>query len=480
VADASGRAPAPLPSFPGYDVVTVVGEGALSSVYDARSAPLGRAVAIKSLKASILPESPFAAQFDHEARILGALNHPNIVLLVDFVRTKSQVFLVLEYVDGVTLSELLAARPKLAPESAIAIAAEIARGLAHAHPRGVVHRDVKPSNILVSRRGEVKIIDFGIAEMSATGRERIGESRDARASEASFGTPAYMAPEQILGESVDARSDLFALGVVLYQMLAGVRPFQGRGEGDTRAAAARIRRDPPVPLGRHVPGAPKGLERLVMGLLEKLPDDRPPSALAVAEKLDALAASLARAPLARGDLVRSAMRDAGVAVPPEDDVVDAAPQVPARAAAANVTAAVALPFVAIFVLAVALGGLIQVTGRGARDATGTGDRALELRPQMAGGLRVLATPWAEVVIDGQVVDTTPFARAVPLTAGRHFVTLRHPAANDENREVTIAVGEIVTLDVTMTLTGTARLENQVPESRENGSKSSSSVQEIDR
>ncbi len=427
-------------------MVAASGEGALSTVYEARSVPLGRPVAIKSLKASILPESPFAAQFDHEAKVLGALSHPNIVLLVDFVRTKSHVFLVLEQVDGVSLGELLAKKPKLPPEVAIAIAAEVARGLAHAHPRGIVHRDVKPGNVLVSRRGEVKLIDFGIAEMTTTGRTSI----DSITTEASFGTPAYMAPEQILGERVDARSDLFALGVVLYQMLAGVRPFEGRGEADKRAAAARIRRDPPVPLGRHVPGAPKRLERLVMGLLEKLPDDRPPSALAVAEKLDALAATLARAPIARGALIRTALREAGIAVPPEEEIAEAAPQVVVRGSQHGARRA-ALPFVAIFALAVIGGTLVQVTGRGPRDAAGTGDRPLELRPQMAGGLRVLATPWAEVIVDGQAVDTTPFARAIPLTPGRHFVTLRHPAAAEEHREVTVASGETVTLDVTMNL-----------------------------
>jgi serine/threonine-protein kinase len=191
-----------------------------------------------------------------------------------------------------------------------------------------------------------------------------------------------------------------------------------------------------------------------MGLLEKLPDDRPPTALAVAEKLDALAAGMSGAP--RAALLRAVLREAGVATTGDDDVAQAAPHV----ARSSPSRAKVQPLEALLALTLLGGTVLQITGRGPTDSAGTGDRPLELRPTKAGGLKVLATPWAEVIVDGQAVDVTPFARAVPLAPGRHFVTLRHPNAQDEHREVTVAPGETVTLDVTMDVTGAASTRSE--------------------
>ncbi|MEO6420457.1 MAG: serine/threonine-protein kinase, partial [Polyangiaceae bacterium] len=201
--------------FGNYVVTEELGSGGIALVYKAAQQPLNRPIAIKALKPTIGPESPFAAQLEREARLLGDLSHPNIVLLHDFVKTSDQMYLVLEFVDGFSLSELLAKRTRLAPEAVAQIGAEIARGLAHAHERGIVHRDVKPANVLLSRRGEVKLVDFGIAQRDRlpTADEPLGP--EGRGENMAFGTPAYMSPEQILGEFVDARSDIFSLGVVL-------------------------------------------------------------------------------------------------------------------------------------------------------------------------------------------------------------------------------------------------------------------------
>src|SRR5207237_7409059 len=142
-----------------------LGSGALSTVYRAVSEPLGRGVAIKALKSTIAPTSPFAAQLEREARVLAELSHANILLLLDFVKTSDAMYLVLEHVDGWSLAEILAKSPKkgVPAEVAAAVGAQAARALAYAHERGVVHRDVKPSNLLVGKRGEVKLVDFGIA-----------------------------------------------------------------------------------------------------------------------------------------------------------------------------------------------------------------------------------------------------------------------------------------------------------------------------
>ncbi|MGH7296475.1 MAG: serine/threonine-protein kinase, partial [Polyangiaceae bacterium] len=253
---------AELPTIEGYEVLEELGSGALSSVYKAVELPLGRTVALKVLKATIATTSPFASQLEREARVLAELCHPNIGMLLGYVKTDARLMLVLEFVDGVSLSELLRKKPAMSPDAAAAIGAAVARGLAHAHERGVVHRDIKPANILVSRRGEVKLFDFGIAQRASQTGEPVGLAPMRLDDVAAFGTPAYMSPEQILGEDVDQRSDVFSLGVVLYQLVCGARPFERGDEAEGRPAAHRIRRDPPIPLHRRAPDVPMALERV--------------------------------------------------------------------------------------------------------------------------------------------------------------------------------------------------------------------------
>ena len=174
------------PQFEGFRIVEELGTGALSVVYKAVQSSLDRVVAIKVLKATIHPTSPFASQLEREARVLGELSHPNVGLLYDFVKSDRGMYLVLEYVDGFSLAAVLAKDgvggssrrgARIGPEVVAAIGAEVARGLAHAHERGIVHRDIKPANILVSRRGEVKIFDFGIAQRqrAASADEPLGQ-----------------------------------------------------------------------------------------------------------------------------------------------------------------------------------------------------------------------------------------------------------------------------------------------------------------
>ncbi len=165
---------AELPSIEGFRIVEELGLGSLSSVYRAIEEPLGRTVALKVLKATIAPSSTFASQLEREARVLAELCHPNIGQLYAFTKTDARMYLVLEFVDGFSLTTLLKRKANVAPDCVAAIGAAVARGLAHAHGRGIVHRDIKPANILVSRHGEVKIFDFGIAQRSLGGRSRRG------------------------------------------------------------------------------------------------------------------------------------------------------------------------------------------------------------------------------------------------------------------------------------------------------------------
>jgi serine/threonine-protein kinase len=433
-------------AFGPYRVVEELGSGSLSTVYRAVQEPLGRTVAIKALKSTIAPTSPFALQLEREARVLASLSHPNIVMLHDFVKTQQQMWLVLELLDGFSLATVLGKRARFSPDFVTTVGLEVARGLAHAHERGVVHRDVKPANVALTKRGEVKLVDFGIAQ-----RERLPSADEplVRAprteADAAFGTPAYMSPEQILGETVDARSDLFSLGVVLYQLLAGARPFDREGEENKRAAAQRIRRDPARPLRERAPEVPRPLERLVMRCLEKLPGDRFASADELADRLESL--------------LRSRTHDRGSAIVVRTLVAsglvegDAGTDRWLAPEKRTPLAGTMLGFGAVAVAFATGGALIQwsASARGEREAAQAGSKRLELAPESAGALRVIASPWAEVTIDGQRIDLTPMARAIPLAAGQHYVTLVHPNAPPEKRVVPIVAGETTTLEVTMKL-----------------------------
>jgi serine/threonine-protein kinase len=431
---------ADLPTIEGFRLIEELGSGSLSSVYKAVDEQLGRTVALKVLKNTIAPDSPFAAQLEREAQVLGTLCHPNVGLLYAFEKGEAGMHLVLEYVDGLSLASLTKKRPTLPPEVVAAIGAAVARGLGHAHERGVVHRDVKPANVMVSRRGEVKVFDFGIAQRARVGPEPVALAPLRVEDVAAFGTPAYMAPEQILGENVDARSDLFSLGVVLYQLLCGARPFERGDETDQRPAAHRIRRDPPIPLHRRAPDVPHALERIVMRAIQKLPADRFQTAEAMADRLEELAA--ARSGLRSDALIVHALELSGLVSPAQGR----GPVAPARRKRGSVRRAIA-GLATLGALAVGSGAVIQTASR--REGESAGARPLDLVPASPGYLRVLATPWAEVWIDGQRAEVTPFARAIPLPEGTHYVTLVHPHAMTEKRTIAIARGETRTIDVVM-------------------------------
>ncbi len=206
--------------FPELDQLQLIGRGGMGAVYRARQKNLDRTVALKILPPQLLTGQTFAQRFAREAQAMARLNHPNIVTIHDFGRRGELFYFIMEFVDGLTLRQLMG-RGKLAPSDAMAIIPQICEGLEFAHEQGIVHRDIKPENILLTRRGQVKIADFGLAKLVEADREHV----PVYATTGALGTPLYMAPEQLDSpEDVDHRADIYSLGVVIYELLTGEIP----------------------------------------------------------------------------------------------------------------------------------------------------------------------------------------------------------------------------------------------------------------
>jgi serine/threonine-protein kinase len=258
-----------------YELVEELGKGAMGTVYKAIDPLLERAIAIKTINVAADEQmAEYEARFYQEAKVAGRLNHPNIVTVYDVATSGDMPYLAMELLEGHELGRLLSTRQPLAVAHVLDIAAQVADGLAYAHERGVVHRDIKPANIMVSAEGLVKIADFGIARMRSA--ERGGDNA------AVLGSPRYMSPEQVLRKRAEQRSDIFSLGVVLYEMLAGAPPFAG---ADLNAIVFQIvNLVPPAPstLRPHVPSM---VDFIVAKMLAKAPDDRYSTAREVASDL---------------------------------------------------------------------------------------------------------------------------------------------------------------------------------------------------
>jgi serine/threonine-protein kinase len=242
----------------------------MAKVLLARDAELGRPVAVKLLDESLVADQSFRARFTREARLAAALSHPNVVTVFDAGEAEGRPFIVMEYVEGRTLDDRLREGP-LPPEEVRSIALQVCAGLEHAHAHGLVHRDLKPGNLIQRSDGTVKIADFGIA--------RGDEATELTEAGTIVGTAAYLAPEQADSGPITARTDLYALGVLLYELLTGRRPWKIESLADL----ARRREQPSAPLPEHVP---LGLRDVVERCLAPEPADRPASAAEVAAMLD--------------------------------------------------------------------------------------------------------------------------------------------------------------------------------------------------
>ena len=270
-----------------YEVLAPIGAGGMGEVYRAKDPRLGRDVAIKVLPAAFSQDGDRLKRFEQEARAAGLLNHPNITSVYDIGQHDSAPYVVQELLEGETLRAELASG-RFSPRKAIDYAIQIARGLAAAHEKGIVHRDLKPENVFVTHDGRVKILDFGLAKLTQVeGASNATNIPTATEPGVVMGTLGYMSPEQIKAKPADARSDIFALGAILYEMLSGQRAFRGDSAGETMAAI--LKEDPPDLSVTNKSISP-GLERIVRHCLEKNPERRFQAAGDVAFDLEALSA----------------------------------------------------------------------------------------------------------------------------------------------------------------------------------------------
>ena len=258
-----------------------LGRGGMGVVRLGRQLGLDRPVVVKTLRRSLAEDPSLEERFIREACSAAAVHHQNVVCVYDCFVWRNERFIVQEFVDGVDLSSVLTSTARLAPDIAILIALELTRGLEEIHALGIVHRDLKPSNILVSRAGATKIADFGIAlRNEAAGLTQTGHA---------VGTPLYMSPEQLLGERADSRSDIFSVGIVLYEMLTGRVPFPDSEDAPGGSLVRRMQAGRYTRLRRVSPETPRALARLIAKCLKAKPHRRIESATALRESLERMA-----------------------------------------------------------------------------------------------------------------------------------------------------------------------------------------------
>ena len=326
-----------------YELQGVLGRGAAGTVYDARDPVIGRRVAIKTVKLPNADDDETREElerFRREARAAGGLSHPNIVPIFDYGETSELAYIVMEFIGGGSLTGLLKKHTRLPASEALRIMDQLLSGLQFSHEKGIVHRDVKPDNVMLTDDQTVKIADFGIARIEGSGATVVGTM---------LGTPSYMSPEQWRGDAqIDARSDIYAAGVMLYHLLTGKRPF----EGNQSAIMHKVLSEEAIPPSEVYPGAPRELDAIILKAMAKRREDRYGSA-------DEFAAALKWAnarhdPLDEGTIIQSSRRPVAQTPPPKPP-----PTTPAAPAAPPAKSKVAI------IAGAAVGTLVIVGGIGA-------------------------------------------------------------------------------------------------------------------
>ena len=412
-------------------IIDEIASGGMAVVYKAVQESLNRTVAVKALKSSVAIDTQFATRFEREALSISSLQHENIVHIYDFIKQGGNFFIVMEFVDGIDMYDLLEKCPILPSDVAAIIAMQVARGLDYAHFRGIVHRDIKPANIMVGKSGGVKLMDFGIARDQAFS--------DLTETGTGLGTPSYMSPEQIVGDKLDFRSDVFSLGIVLYQLVCGRKPFI---EDDQKSVMAKIRLEKYLPPRKLNPLVPRELEGILARCMEKKKENRYRSTQDLVLALERFISR--RVEINYHARLVLYLREKGIISQEEADAQlhpaiaggYRQPALDGKLLSPNLRrlAATQLGILAAMSLGVAFVHASQL---------GTPPPMVAPLPPAPppGFLRVLAEPWAEVWVDDKLVDTTPFARSLSVPEGAHHVTLKNPFYKAIEKDVEIRRGE---------------------------------------
>jgi serine/threonine-protein kinase len=390
-------------------------------VYRAVQDPLGRTVAIKALKTSAAAEENVVTRFEREAKSLANLQHENIIHVYDFHEERGAMFIVMEYVQGIDLYDLLEKSGRVPYDVAAVVAMQVARALDYIHYRGIVHRDIKPANIMIARTGGVKVMDFGIARDTSFG--------DLTEAGTGIGTPAYMSPEQVLGDKLDARSDIFSLGVVLYQMLTGKKPFV---EDEKRSAMHKIRLEPHTSARKLNPEIPRELNAIIDKCLEKQPRDRWRSAQHMVMALERFLAKHVEINHHARLVLFLKSQGAITDLEAEEYLNPAALGVGAGALqqpnlqARNVMRTGVVAHAVIVGVLLMFLGLIHVAPLGATPhSTPNNGTTVVVKESQRGYVRINAIPWARVALDGRDIGVTPIAKPIEVGEGKHVLRFDH-------------------------------------------------------
>jgi tRNA A-37 threonylcarbamoyl transferase component Bud32 len=431
-------------------IVEEVASGGMAVVYRAIQEQLNRVVAIKALKTSVSADEQLVTRFEREARSLAGLQHENIIHIYDFHRDRGALFIVMEYVRGIDLYDLLERCGRLPYDVGAVVAMQVARALDYVHYRGIVHRDIKPANIMIARQGGVKLMDFGIA------RDQ-NYDNDLTMTGTGIGTPSYMSPEQILGDRPDARSDIFSLGIVLYQMVTGRKPFI---EDEEKSVMHKIRLERHVRARKLNPEIPRELGRIIDKCLQKEPRARFQSGQALVMALERFLAK--HVEMNYHSRLVLFLRNQDIITKLEaDEYLNPATTGPGAAIAAQhnlsarrvVRRGLAIQGIIVGVVALVV-ALLHLAPVGATVPPRM--VAPPPAPVARGYVRVVVRPWGRISIDGQERGMTPLAAPLSVTAGRHRVTIENDYYEPIERQVTVPpgdVGEAVLIDVDLKAEG---------------------------